>query len=83
MNGRSSSGGVVASANATSLVNDRKPVRLQIGSDPSNLRMATAYVSTPDQKIFDREPLSNITPKRIRIIFYLLIIHKKFTFTLI
>lgn len=56
------------SLNASSLMNDRKPVRLQIGSDPSNLRMATAYVSTPDQKIFDREPLSNITAKRIIII---------------
>lgn len=64
VNGRSSSGGVVSSSSG-SITSDRKPVRLQLGSDPSNLRMATAYATTPDQKIFDREPLSSVTPKRM------------------
>ncbi|GAB0094181.1 mucin-5AC [Sergentomyia squamirostris] len=59
MNGRSISGSVVPSATA----NDKKSMRLQVGPDPSDMRTATFSVSTPEQRIFDREPVTASIPK--------------------
>lgn len=58
MNGRSVSGSVVPSASSP-MTGDRKTLRVQVGSDPADVRTATLSVSTPEQKTFGGgDPLS-------------------------
>lgn len=60
INGRSISGSVVPSATGS----EKKSMRLQVGPDPSDMRTATFSVSTPEQKTFEREPLTASVAKR-------------------
>lgn len=52
LNGRSVSGSVVPSSSVP--MGDRKTLRVQMGADPNDVRLATLSVSTPEQKTFDR-----------------------------
>lgn len=60
MNGRSVSGSVVPSS-TPGLLNDRK-MKVQVG--PDDIRTATYSVSTPEQRMFENEPLADYGSKR-------------------
>lgn len=55
INGRSVSGSVVPLP-TQGLLSDRK-LRLQVGSDPTEMRTATVSVSSPEQQVFDVESM--------------------------
>ncbi|XP_055696921.1 serine-rich adhesin for platelets isoform X3 [Phlebotomus papatasi] len=63
INGRSISGSVVPSATGS----EKKSMRLQVGPDPSDMRTATFSVSTPEQKTFEREPLTASVAKPVAV----------------
>ncbi|XP_055678940.1 uncharacterized protein LOC129787408 isoform X3 [Lutzomyia longipalpis] len=63
INGRSISGSVVPSATGS----EKKSMRLQVGPDPNDVRTATFSVSTPEQRTFDREPLTASIPKPVAV----------------
>lgn len=54
VNGRSVSGSVVPSTSAPMTAHDRRTLRVQIGSDPADMRTATLSVSTPEERTFGR-----------------------------
>lgn len=71
LNGRSVSGSVVPSSSVP--MADRKTLRVQMGADPNDVRLATLSVSTPEQKTFDRGEMFAGQAKRrplICLIFY-------------
>ncbi|XP_059612085.1 serine-rich adhesin for platelets isoform X2 [Phlebotomus argentipes] len=63
INGRSISGSVVPSATGS----EKKSMRLQVGPDPSDVRTATFSVSTPEQRTFDKEPLTASLAKPVAV----------------
>lgn len=64
LNGRSISGSVVPSPTAASKP-ERRSVRLQMGTDPTDIRTATVSVSTPEQRTFEQEPFATMSSKRM------------------
>lgn len=68
LNGRSVSGSVVPSSSVP--MADRKTLRVQMGTDPNDVRLATLSVSTPEQKTFDRgELFAGQAKRKLNIIF--------------
>jgi hypothetical protein len=46
------------SQNVAGISGERKTMRLQVSADPKDIRTANFSISTPEQKLFDREPFS-------------------------